>query len=713
MNPTPDETIEKKVNRQWATRFVADLMVCRRNIQSYPQDHPAVINALQKTLATLNSRASEGVALQLGISRQGLLLHKEILNPELEKFREFADTLSSFGILVITFLQVLKAEELLSFCNLINRARDEVWEEGGIKHAFNSSGIMGVTIQAIDPSVFTLTDDLNRELLADPWDVFVRRLMGGCFSVSAERIMQLLTAMPQELAGEFSEMIRLIPEDAQQQLIKPMADFLMDMGARQLDEGLQEDLFAKIALFIGGMPPDLRGKFILNICKASDSMAGVSEELLQHIPGNAFLEAMQYVASHGGNMPDMLLRLMERLSSEAVSVPDLDAAINAPGGAERVRVILRESAVEKYVPPAYQKALMSIISTDTLPGKSLEELTELEKTLDFNHLEQKTGDIIYEIVQRLPVAERGAGVRNNLMGLASHHLMNGDFKSLEKTCRIIIEEGNETESTALFDPGFIQEVLDAASLLGRDKFQEIRSIISTVGEPFVVPMMERLFEEENRAMRRLWFDSLSDLGDMVRVAALERLGDERWFVVRNLIIMLRNFNDYEVQRQMRRLANHPNPKVSREAIKNLLSYGDASADRILLQELESDDQERKLMAVQIAEMSHEPKVTDRLLAIVEANNIRDYGLELKKAAVQSLASNGNPGVLPKLKEFLSTNRLLYPGKHAQLKQAIIRALPRFPADQAVPILEEIAATGGKALSPEAIEALKTVPGYMP
>jgi HEAT repeat protein len=299
------------------------------------------------------------------------------------------------------------------------------------------------------------------------------------------------------------------------------------------------------------------------------------------------------------------------------------------------------------------------------------------------------------------------------MGLASHHLMNGDFKSLERTCRIIIEEGNEIESTALFDPGFIQEVLDAASLLGRDKFQEIRSIISTVGEPFVVPMMERLFEEENRTMRRLWFDSLSDLGDMVRVAALERLGDERWFVVRNLIIMLRNFNDFEVQRQMRKLANHPNPKVSREAIKNLLCYGDASADRILLQELESDDQERKMMAVQIADMSYEPKVTNRLLEIVEANNIRDYGLELKKAAVQSLASIGNPGVLPKLREFLSTNRLLYSGKHTQLKQAIIRALPRFPADQAVPILEEIAATGGKTLSPEAIEALKTVPGYLP
>ena len=56
-------------------------------------------------------------------------------------------------------------------------------------------------------------------------------------------------------------------------------------------------------------------------------------------------------------------------------------------------------------------------------------------------------------------------------------------------------------------PGFVQEILDAASLLGREKFPDIRSIISIVGQPFVVPLMERLFAEENRSLRRFWFTS--------------------------------------------------------------------------------------------------------------------------------------------------------------------------------------------------------------
>jgi HEAT repeat protein len=263
---------------------------------------------------------------------------------------------------------------------------------------------------------------------------------------------------------------------------------------------------------------------------------------------------------------------------------------------------------------------------------------------------------------------------------------------------------------ALFDPGFIQEILDAATVLGRDKFQDIRSIIITIGAPFVVPLMERLFIEENRSLRRFWFDCLSDLGEMTRNAALERINDERWFVIRNLTIILRAFNDQEVQRQVRRLINHPHPKVCKEAMKNLLSYGDQAAEKLLLQDLEGKDAERKLMAVQVAEISSNPAVVDRLLAIVDSGGVRDYGLEIKISAVQALAAIGDEGVLPKLNEILFTGSLLHPGKHAQLKIAIIRALPRYPAPLSRPILEDAVAKGGKALAQAAAEALRSLPG---
>jgi len=713
MSTRPAASTESSIKRRQGATFVAELIIFRRHLQSYPATHPVVTAALQKTMAGFAQFIADGKALTLGVARQGLLLQNEPLGAEIQKIRDFAATLSSFGIISISFTVKLQPEELNAFIAIINRPRNEVWENGGIKQAFENAGIHSIKIHVIDPSVFTLTDELVAGYSADPWDIFVRKLLDGYFSVSPERLMQLISAPPDELATEFGAIIAEIPEEEHQQSIRTLADFFVGLANRQEISGLQDDLLDKIASFITGIPSNLRCDFILNIYKASENMTGFSEQLLQRIPGDAFLEAMQSVATHGGNIPEMLLKLMQRLSAQSVSTPDLDAAIAAPGGAGKVRVLLRESAVEEFVPPAYQKALMAILATDSLPVESMHALGELNKTLEYDHLESKVGDIISEIIREIPMGERGDGIRNNLMGLASHHLMNGDFNSLERTCRVILDEWNDLASAALFDPGFIQEILDAASVLGRDKFQDIRSIIFTVGHPFVVPLMDRLFAEENRSLRRFWFDCLSDLGEMTRNAALERLDDERWFVVRNLIIMLRAFNDQEVQRQVRMLVNHPNPRVCKEAMKNLLSYGDPGADKLLLQDMEGSDPERKMVAVQVAEMSSNPKVVGSLLAIIESGGIREYSLELKVSAVQTLAAIGSPQALPKLKEILSTGRLLHPGKHAQLKVAIIRALPRFPAPLSRPILEEIAATGGKALAPVATEALKGLQGVAP
>jgi hypothetical protein len=106
-------------------------------------------------------------------------------------------------------------------------------------------------------------------------------------------------------------------------------------------------------------------------------------------------------------------------------------------------------------------------------------------------------------------------------------------------------------------------------------------------------------------------------------------------------------------------------------------------------------------------------VVDRLLAIAESGGIRDFGLDLKIAAVQALAAIGDARSLPKLNKILFSGRLLHPAKHIQLKIAIIKVLPKFQASLSRPILEDVAAKGGRALLPAASEALRALPGGEP
>jgi HEAT repeat protein len=147
-------------------------------------------------------------------------------------------------------------------------------------------------------------------------------------------------------------------------------------------------------------------------------------------------------------------------------------------------------------------------------------------------------------------------------------------------------------------------------------------------------------------------------------------------------------------------------------LKSLLCYHDPKVDGLLLHDLESANPTRQLAAVQIAEMSSNPEIVNKLLAILDSGGIADYGLEIKSAVVQALAAIGNVRALPKLKEILFSVSFLHPGKHAKLKTIIIRALPRFPASQARPLLEEVTASGGKHIANLAAETLKGLHGSM-
>jgi hypothetical protein len=415
---------------------------------------------------------------------------------------------------------------------------------------------------------------------------------------------------------------------------------------------------------------------------------------------------MESIATHGENIPELTLRLMQRLSSRSESTPDLDAAVTSKDAPAKVRVLLGKEELEKFVPSGYRKTLMTILATDSLPDEELDILNNLRATLDADRMETKIADIITEIMLVVPTEEQGDGIRRNLVDLTSYFLNKVDFTSLSRICRILFDRAEESGENKFIDPGFIQKILDAPSFLGRENYRGIRSIITTVGRPFVSPLIDRMANEEERALRRFWFDCLGALGDMVRDVALERINDDRWFVVRNLIILLRSFNDDEVKLQVRRLARHHHARIRSEALKSLLYYQDPIADRLILHQIDSPDPARRLVAVQNAEMSSNPEVVGRLIAILETSSFKEYTLEVKSAAVQSLAASGTVEAVPGFIRILRSTGLFNLVKLNQLKIEIIRVLPLFPADQVCPVLRELAATGGKTIAPVAAKVLK-------
>lgn len=707
--------VDKSAELQQAASFAADLIVCRSQIQFYPDSHPAVTAALDKTIRRLAPLLAGGKPLTLGITRKGLLLKETLIEPNNVKFREYAALLASFGVIAISFTEAVQTEDLIKFNRIINCPRNEIWESGGIIHSFDIADIRAIQVQAIDLSIFTLTDQIIRDKdreSADTWEYFVKKLLQGCFSSSPDKIRELLSAPPAQVAGELASMLEGVPEEARQYTIKALAECYVGQSQRA-DTNIIDDIsLNKVSAFISGLDPKVRCDFILNICNSAHATTDFSERLLNKLPEEGLQEVVQAVAIQGAHASDMILNLLRRLASHSETAPDMDAAISETGVGNKVQALMREADLEQYIPQRYLQTLTAILATDKLQDSEYALLDGLRATLNADQMESKVTDIIDELVMIIPPAEQGEGLRANLLSQMEYFLKGQDFSSLAKVCRIL-GGGQGEDGTELFNNDFVQQILNSAAILGRDRFPAIREIITAVGAPFIEPLIEKLASEENRSLRRFWFDCLSGLGEMVRNAALVRLNDEQWFVLRNLLVMLRNFSDPEVVQEVRKLTVHKHPKVRSEALRNLLHYQDPAADMLILSELQHSDPARKLAAVQVAEMSRNKDVMQQLLSILDTTGISDFQLELKSAIVQTLSNAGNPLALPKLLNIISSSPLLHRSKHALLKIEVIRALSRFKPEYVRPILLKISGMPNDPLAVHAAEALKILDGAVP
>ena len=182
-------------------------------------------------------------------------------------------------------------------------------------------------------------------------------------------------------------------------------------------------------------------------------------------------------------------------------------------------------------------------------------------------------------------------------------------------------------------------------------------------------------------------------GDQIGVnahqAIIPALKDERWYLVRNLLIVLGQQPDLSSIKAIQQLANHPHPRVRQEVIRILLKLNPATANRLLRKELSSIEQDSLLAAAEVAQASQDPAVVQRLHQLLQEEDNSPPRLELKRQILASLAVIGRPESLPVLKGLLKKRGLLTSRNQKQLHHAIINSLGHYPREIAEPLLKEL------------------------
>ena len=180
----------------------------------------------------------------------------------------------------------------------------------------------------------------------------------------------------------------------------------------------------------------------------------------------------------------------------------------------------------------------------------------------------------------------------------------------------------------------------------------LRSTLLHLGADVVTPLVRALVGASDLSARRAYRDALVEL-DRVGVPLLEdMIGDERWFVVRNMVGILGEIRSADAIDHFSRTIKHSDARVRRETIVALAKVGGEESVPLLSQGL--NDREANLRAASA------------------------LGLGLVKAQT---------GVVPLLKR-------LQEETDAEAVLEIVRALGRIGDPRALPALSERAAGGG-------------------
>ena len=194
------------------------------------------------------------------------------------------------------------------------------------------------------------------------------------------------------------------------------------------------------------------------------------------------------------------------------------------------------------------------------------------------------------------------------------------------------------------EKGFITRLLQGAcSSAGEPTvYQAVRSCLCLLDREATPALLEMLAIEEDRPMRRLLVRLLRDLGKNQIAALGERLSDERWYFVRNIVTILGECKKEEAVAFLEKIADHKNFQIRQEVVRALTSLGGERAAELLIRFMKDKDIDIRFMAIRGmgSLAAHRERAEQALIAFLRLGWLKRLNDELRLEALSSLGRIG-------------------------------------------------------------------------
>jgi len=162
--------------------------------------------------------------------------------------------------------------------------------------------------------------------------------------------------------------------------------------------------------------------------------------------------------------------------------------------------------------------------------------------------------------------------------------------------------------------------------------------------------------------------------------------DERWYVVRNVVLVLGQIGGSEVVELLRLAADHPEPRVRREVVRALGSVSRAERTPMLIQQLSSRDPQLISATLQLLIRERHPRVVKVMLDRIEARDFENLTEGVQRAFIHALSEVADDDAVPALERMLMRDGGWF-AMRTLTRDAAARILHRIGSERATAVLD--------------------------
>jgi HEAT repeat protein len=677
-------------------RVLNDLEALRRSLRLYPASHPALRPARDRIRTAVQALGHEGKEAVLSFGPDQLFWNGEKVSlPQAAPAARLVGLLFHLGLAALRLRFPEAADGLSDLVGRIATLHEPPQEEERMALLAGATSLTAVELVPLDLSGVQL---VSPDAPAPPpgsrpvWSELAWRLArDGTFPIVGKiHEGELTPGMVLDLLSTVADPETLFDRLFAQlgEIVRAGPDSHRDMALAETREFLTE--------LVGLLDPE-RQK--LAVAVAVRHLPVVGEQGLW-VAAELFLDAVELMLAQQLPIPDDVQRALHRLaaplSEQSSDVPEEAAA--------RARRLLAQVPLapgfDDLQVAAAGVALPTAWEGSAWVRESLAELGEEQIRLHVVRLLQE----VITLWPGEPVARRAALRLAEEMAAA---LEVGDIATAARLAPLLAATSDAEARRVASETG-VPAAIRAFKAYDRSHHADLSAVLVALGESALPAVLDALAEEESLAVRKRLLEVVARQGERAFPYLIPLLDDPRWFVVRNAAFLLRRLAHPDAPRLLKARLARSQPKVVAEILKALVELQDPDWFPLIVQSLDSPDDERRRVALEVASRIRHPDVVNALLERLSARiggRLREpFSLDL----IRALGRLRDPAALPALREVLATRQWRFSFSVAPLRREAAAAVARLEGPEARAFALELARSGDRAVAEGVRMAMQAV-----